>query len=120
MGKIKELQYKSFKDLIIQSTQKNADTIVYYEKINGEVVGHSYKELKEDIWALGTALIKRGLKDKHITVIGENSYKWIVCYLAVVGGVGVAVPLDKELYEEQIADLLNKGDVSAVIFSETF
>ena len=61
-----------------------------------------------------------GLKDKHIAIVGENSYNWIVSYLAIITGVGVAVPLDKELDSEQISKLLEKGDASAVLFSKGF
>ena len=38
-----------------------------------------------------------GLRDSKVAVIGENSYKWVVSYLAVANGTGVIVPLDKDL-----------------------
>ena len=120
MQKIKKLQYKEVRELISKAANKNEDTISFYEKIDGKLVDHTFRQLKEDVWALGTALLKRGFKDKHIVVIGENSYRWIISYLAIVGGVGVAIPLDKELYKEQIADLMIKGDATTVIFSDTF
>ena len=120
MQKIKELRFKEVRQLINKSASMFKDKTAYYEKVNGNIVGHSFEDIKNDVSALGNDLLKRGFKNKHIAIIGENSYTWIVSYLAVVGAVGVAVPLDKELYEEQIADLICKGDVSAVIFSDTF
>lgn len=120
MQKIKQLTYKEVRELINRSAATYKDKVAYYEKIDGEVVSHSFNDIQRDVSAIGNALIKRGFKDRHIAIIGENSYMWIVSYLAVVGAVGVAVPLDKELYEEQIADLIKKGDISAVIFTNTF
>lgn len=115
-----ELEFGNIREMIIDSAEKNKEKILYYEKVNGDVIGHSHEELKEDVFALGTKLLNMGLKGKHIGIIGENTYRWIVSYLAIINGIGVAVPLDKELYEEQISDLLNKGDASALIFSKTF
>ncbi|MEG1931430.1 MAG: AMP-binding protein, partial [Anaerovorax sp.] len=46
-----------------------------------------------------------------------NRYEWVVSYLAVTNGTGVAVPLDRELPEMEINHLLRRAEVSAVIFS---
>ena len=77
----------------------------------------SYIQLKEDINDLGTRLIDMGLKGKKIAVIGENSYKWVVTYLAVTNGTGVIVPLDKELTAIEIGNLLKRAEADAVFFS---
>lgn len=77
----------------------------------------SYVQFKDDVDALGTKLTEMGLKDKKIAVIGENSYKWVVSYLAVVNGTGVVVPLDKELTGLEIHNLLERAKVDAIIFS---
>ena len=65
--------------------------------------------------ALGTALIDMGLKDKRISIIGENCSRWAMSYFAVVCGTGIAVPLDKELDKTNITELMNDADVEAVI-----
>ena len=96
------------------------DKIAIREKKNKKIVSYTYEQLRNDVYALGTKLIDMGLKDKHIAIVGENSYNWIVSYLAIITGVGVAVPLDKELDSEQISKLLEKGDASAVLFSKGF
>lgn len=83
----------------------------------GEYRPITYNQLKEDIDCLGTKLIEMGLKDKKVAVIGENSYKWVVSYLAVVNGTGVIVPLDKELTGIEIENLLSRAKVDAIVFS---
>ena len=80
----------------------------------------TYNEFNRDITALGTALIDLGLKDKAIAVIGENRYEWCVTYLAVVNGVGTIVPLDRELSQADIGNLLEQSQSSAVVFSEKY
>lgn len=111
---------ETIRDIINNSSNKYKDKIAIREKKNKKIVSYTYGQLRDDVYALGTKLIDMGLKDKHIAIVGENSYNWIVSYLAIITGVGVAVPLDKELDSEQISKLLEKGDASAVLFSKGF
>ena len=111
---------ETIRDIINNSNNKYKDKIAIREKKNKKIVSYTYGQLRDDVYALGTKLIDMGLKDKHIAIVGENSYNWIVSYLAIITGVGVAVPLDKELDSEQISKLLEKGDASAVLFSKGF
>ena len=83
----------------------------------GSYVPKSYRELKQDIDAFGTALMDLGLKGKHIAVIGETRYEWVVADLGVINGTGVAVPLDKELPVSELETLAQRAHLSAVIFS---
>lgn len=115
-----ESEIFNIRDILLNSCEKNKDKVAFQEKCNGDIISHTYSELREDVNALGTKLIHMGLKGKHIAILGENSYMWAISYLAVVNGVGVAVPIDKELPPESIAQLCEKGDVSVVIFSKTF
>ena len=69
--------------------------------------------------AFGTALLALGQKGKRIAVIGENQYAWVTTYLAVVNGVGIIVPIDRELPEEEIIRCLRRAQVHAVVFAES-
>ncbi len=84
----------------------------------GEYEPVKYRQVMQDVNALGTALIDMGLAGEKIAVIGENSYEWVLSYLAVVCGVGVIVPLDRELPEVEIANLLERSDASAIFYSK--
>lgn len=77
----------------------------------------SYRRFGADVDALGTALINLGLQGKRIAIIGENRYEWSLAYLAAVCGVGIAVPLDRDLPEHEIQSLINRSEAGAVIFS---
>ena len=77
----------------------------------------TFADTKRDVYALGTAFIALGLKDKKIAIVGENRYEWAITYLATVCGTGTAVPIDKELPEEEMKNLLERAEVSAVIYT---
>ncbi len=91
-------------------------------KFNGDdgVVEISYNQFKSDVEAMGTYLYSVGVKDKHVGLVGENSYEWIVSYFAVVCGGGAIVPVDKELKAHDICELLERSDSEAFIYSNKF
>ena len=67
---------------------------------------------------LGTGLIKLlNLKDRRVVIIGENTYHWYVSYMAMLCGVGIAVPVDKELPANEIENVIRRSKASAVIYS---
>lgn len=80
----------------------------------------SWKRFYDDVNALGTALLEYNIVGANISVIGENSYEWVLTYLAVVNGVGVIVPIDKELSVEEIKNIIVECNAKAVVFSKTF
>ena len=90
---------------------------LYKEKVGGDYIPISFQQFREDVYSLGTALLAAGYRDKHIAVIGENRYEWIVTYFAVASGLGVIVPLDKELPVQEVSALAGRADISAIIYS---
>ena len=79
----------------------------------------SYRDFVTQINALGTHLMKLGLSGKHIAIVSENRYEWIVAYLAAVC-VGAAVPIDRDLPEDAILYLLEEGEAAAVLYSNIY
>lgn len=77
-----------------------------------------YEQIKEDVLAFGTALYyKFKIENEKVAVIGENSYKWFVTYMATVCGVGIIVPLDKELPANEILNLMNRSKAKCIVYS---
>ena len=80
----------------------------------------TYKEFGEQINSLGTALIDLGLKDKRVAIISKNRYEWALTYFTVMDGVGITVPLDKGLKEEEIISCLVRSKADAIVFEKEF
>lgn len=59
-------------------------------------------------------------KNKHIAIIGENSYSWIVLYFAIVLSNNVAVIIDKDLDNETKETLLINSDTKIVFASKDY
>ena len=79
----------------------------------------TFGQFAENVEALRAALWQRGCKDSHIAILGETSQEWISVYIAVVSGVGVCVPIDKELPPETMLKQLDFAEITTVFCSKT-
>ena len=115
-------EYSDLKDMLQKTGEKYGDRPAYFFRTEtpGKFREITHKEFREHINQLGTKLIDMGLKDKRIAVIGENCYEWGVCYLAVVTGTGVVVPLDKALPSNEIESLILRSEVDAIFYTSKY
>ena len=97
----------NLKHMMVTTTDLYPNNTAFMMKFPGtkEYESISFTRVLEEMNALGTALIAKGLKGKRIAVCGENCYYWCLSYLAAVCGVGVVVPLDKELPDGDLKGL---------------
>lgn len=108
------------KQLIVESCELYPDNNAYlvHDKEKDQFVPIKYHEVKADLDAFGTRLVDLGLKNKKIAVIGETSYYWLLTYYATVTGVGVIVPLDRNLPEGELKGLIERSGAEAIVYSE--
>ena len=109
----------NIKQMLQSSAELYGDGIAFYTKFEkGPYKTITHREVFDDVNAMGTALIANGMKDRRIAVIGETTYMWGIGYLGTVCGTGIVVPLDKELPYDELRNLINEAECSAVIFDE--
>ena len=108
-------EIKTFKELIDNSERLYSDRPAYkLRNKDGVYYDVSYKQLRHDVYYLGNSIIKDGYSRNHIAVVGVNSYKWAVTYLAVTCSNNVIVPMDKELTADNMVDILSDSDSCAI------
>ena len=111
------------KDMMNQSVARyGRDHVAFKQRfVKGEPFREiTYGQTLDDMNALGTAMLVRGLQGKRVAVIGDNCYQWATTYLAVTGGVGVIVPLDKELGASELEQLIIEAECEAIFFTKKF
>jgi len=115
-------EFKDLKDMLKKSGEKYGDRPAYIYKTDepGKFKEITHKEFRDDINNFGTALINLGLKGKRIAVISENRYEWGVAYLATATGVGIIVPLDKALPDNEIESLMIRSEIEAIVYSSKY
>lgn len=100
----------NFPDSIAISYKEN-----YWDK---DVRKITFSQWRDDVRNLGTALIKEGLREKNIAIVGENSYGWCCSFFGVTAIGAVTVPVDKELPVEDIDGIITTTSCKAVIFGK--
>ena len=119
-SKSRKMKFADLKDMLKQTGEVYGNRPAYIFKDNGSMKTISHKEFRDEINALGTVLINMGLKDKRIAVISENRYEWELSYLAIAAGVGVVVPLDKALPDNELESLILRSQVEAIFYSSKY
>ena len=108
------------KDLILTKASDSPDKIAFVYPCETGEMRKTYHDLKEDINAFGTWMYKNKIKDKHVAIIGKNSYEWLVAFLACVNGGNVAVAIDKSLPANEISVLLKLADVDYALVTDQY
>jgi len=108
---------RDIKEMLNKSVEKFGPKAAFLSKVNGKYEPISYNQFGADVNAMGTALLHRGYGGKRIIVIGENRYEWDVTYMAVLCGVGIVVPMDKELPEKEALQMIETAEADAVMYA---
>lgn len=112
---------KSIKDMLEQrAVDHKGKTAFTFRKGKNQLQTKIFDEVYSEVRKLEYFLTERYPVGSHIAVIGENSYEWILAFLAIVTSGNVAVPIDKELPANEVATLISKADVTAVFCSGTY
>ena len=112
--------YKTVKEFFLKSIKEYPNNACILEKPNHKEPYNTitYKQFGEDVLALGTALINvLNLKDKKVIIIGETQVGWYLSYMAMLCGVGIAVPADRELPVNELQNIVKRSKASAIIYS---
>lgn len=112
--------YKTVKEFFTRAVKEHENRPCILEKPDHKepYKTYTYKEFGEDVNALGTAMIKLlNLKDKRIIIVGETQYGWYLSYMATLCGVGIAVPVDRELPLNELENVVKRSRASAIIYS---
>ena len=111
-------EYLNIREAVEDMGNLYTDRVAYSYRIkpnDKEIQKKTYEQLRDDVRALTTEFIARGVHGKHVALIGKLSYHWIITYYATLSSGGVLVPLDKDWLAKDLADTGAKAEVSFVI-----
>lgn len=114
------MQYKTIKEVFLHALETYPDNVFIQEKREhkGKFKKWTYAEFGKDVLGLGTGMVKYlNLFNKRVVIIGENSYNWYISYMAMLCGVGIAVPIDKDIPANELENLIHRARASAIIYS---
>ncbi len=112
------MAFNTIKDIITRSAESFSGMTAIKYLDGKDIIEKKYDDLKSDSETISRILDKFGLVGKHIAIIGTSSYPWIISYFWIVDSGSVAVPLDASLPAGELHELLNRADVSALIYDK--
>lgn len=113
--------YSRFRDMVEDLGEKYGDSpaISWFTRAQKEI-SVTYRQFRDDVRHLQEKMVQLGLNGKHIAIVGENCYEWIVvCFAANYCG-SAAVFVDIEQSDETILQMLTMADTDAVFMSDSY
>ncbi len=103
---------------MLRGRYEESSSVVALRYFEGEkITDVTYSEMVERVASVYAFLQKEGLSRKHIAILSENRYEYIIIYIAAVLD-SVIVPMDREATPEVISEMLERFDVSAVFVTD--
>ncbi|WP_346909008.1 AMP-dependent synthetase/ligase [Faecalicatena orotica] len=110
------MKMETMKDIIRYAADTYGENPAIRYKVRKEVVSKTYQDLKKDSESFSRVLESLEMQGKHVAVIGPTTYEWIISYFGTANSGSVIVPLDAQLKTEDVCELLNRADISVLVF----
>ena len=105
--------------LIEDRSCQNADKIFVTERDGEQLVSRTYAQLKADVDKLALYLRLHVGAGEKIALAGENSYQWILVYLAVIYSGNIILPKGKYLITANINGIFpTNGEASFSLYKD--
>lgn len=111
-------KYRDMRDMIEDVSVRYAEDVAFSYRKNPHDETPArvpYPLFCEDIRALATEMIHRGMTGKHCALVGKLSYHWVCAYFGLLAAGAVAVPLDKDWHENDLAHTVARADCEFLI-----
>jgi long-chain acyl-CoA synthetase len=114
-------ELNTVKEIVLFGAKTGKDKRQYmYHDNNGIEREKTFNEVYYDFVGLGQYLYGESIKGKHVAILSENSYEWVVCYFSLITGTNITVPLDAKLSDEDLAEVLIKSGCEVLFYSDDF
>jgi len=123
----KEIKYvsvpliTSVRDMLFKSAGEFSDKIALEDLSETPIRKVTFNQLLENVLKFGSSLNKLNLPERtHIAIIGENRVQWGIAYLTGMVFDYVVVPIDRNLPEQDIINIIHESEAEAIIFTNTY
>lgn len=123
-----DVQSSTIRELLVKSEAAHGSWDAFRYKVKRAdaegkkavaVESKTYTTFKNDSECFSAVLESLGEQKGHIAILGTTSYAWVVAYMGIVNSGSVAVPLDAQLPAEDLCDLLNRAEVTTLVYDES-
>ena len=113
---LKDGDYTSIRDMLSRLRGLYPDKNILAElDEKKQILYYTASDIYHEVMNLGDGMIDAGLQGKHIAIVSENCYRYVIADIAISSGVGVVTPVDVNAPVALLATLLAKCDADAVL-----
>ncbi len=108
--------FSTIHDYILRSYEKYPD-VAFCKYLNSGVINSkTYKEMYHAATAIGRNIRENLLGKNHAVLIGNSSFEWYSSYLGLMYWGVVAIPLDKQLSNEELLIQTDFADADVLLY----
>lgn len=111
-------EFDNFTHILNSCADDFGNAPAFLQKRGAATIEISYGDFRNKIKSVGTALQRFGFEDCNVAVCGANCVEWCIAYLSSAIYCKNVVPIDKELPDNDIIDILNRSHAAAIITDE--
>ncbi|MBK7632051.1 MAG: AMP-binding protein [Ignavibacteriales bacterium] len=111
----------SIQDMLLRSAKVYGDKLALEDLTNNPISNVTYKQLYGYVIRFGKSLLDIGIKERdHVAVISDNRVQWSLTYFTTMCFNLVIVPIDKNLNQNEVLNIIHESEAIAIVFSDNF
>ena len=110
----------TLQDLLVLSAGERPNKVWLREKAGKDIAEKRFGEMLADCRRVSSYLRRQGECPVHAGLVGASSIAYLTCLFGTVIDGNVAVPIDPQLSAGEIADNLNRADVTVLFYDARF
>ena len=110
----------TLQDLLVLSAGERPNKVWLREKAGKDIAEKRFGEMLADCRRVSSYLRHEGECPVHAGLVGASSIAYLTCLFGTVIDGNVAVPIDPQLSAGEIADNLNRADVTVLFYDARF
>lgn len=123
MVKVEFPEFKTVRELVEYGQEPSlgfGSSVQYVFSEKRQEKKKTFDEVWYDSTGLGEYLNMKGMQDKKVAILSENSYYWIACFYSIMTGRYTCVPLDAKLTDDDLVDIMVRSATSAIFYTKDF
>ncbi|MBR6727576.1 MAG: AMP-binding protein [Clostridia bacterium] len=112
-----ERNIRDLRELLTDSADRFKTKTAYREKQDGLYQDVSFARFAAEVEALSTMLAKRFSAGDRVLIIGENSYRWALSFMALTYLGAIPVPVDAMVRLKDLSEIIAKAGAKGVLYS---
>lgn len=108
-------------ELLKLSCQNHPNRIALREKRKKRWTSLSYSDLWRDSDLAATGIQQLNIKpESNVALLSPSSNRWLIAYFAILKTGSVAVPIDKELKQNELRHVLRDSDIVTIFTTQAY